>query len=489
MPDSSNLLKSAIADAKAVRQTALANARAALQEAFTPKLQSMLSAKLQQEVAEEEEANAAPVDVTVNEPEADLPIDAPGVGLDAGVATAPDSEPVASEPTNGVAAGCEVPSEEEPPMDEYQTLGSGNPDPVEKSLELTEEESYELKTASKGAVTKNDKNIVAPNASSKKDGKATTKFSKNEKEVSKATEDYPGEKSGTGAKPTGDAVKDYPKGGTRDVEKPGNNVAPGASSKKDGKATTNLKENDEIDIDDQSLDEILKELENEVNQAAPDHLEDPALHAAPQSPKQDSYPGTSVCEDEEINLDELLREDADDESPSDKETDDKSKASKAADKKSADKDDADTKPSWLKENNSLKEELQEYRNTVKSLRNTINEVNLLNAKLLYTNKLFKQGAFTNEQKVRIIEAFDLTKSVREAKIVFATLSESLNFGANKATVGGASSSKSTSSATVRTITEGLASKAIASTKPTKPVLTEGAVMANRFQKLAGIKVK
>ena len=49
----SNLLKEAIADAKAVRETAIANAKIALEEAFTPRLQSILSQKLQQEMEEE----------------------------------------------------------------------------------------------------------------------------------------------------------------------------------------------------------------------------------------------------------------------------------------------------------------------------------------------------------------------------------------------------------------------------------------------------
>ena len=51
----SNLLKEAIADAKAVRETAIANAKIALEEAFTPRLQSILSQKLQQEMTEEED--------------------------------------------------------------------------------------------------------------------------------------------------------------------------------------------------------------------------------------------------------------------------------------------------------------------------------------------------------------------------------------------------------------------------------------------------
>ena len=51
----SDLLKEAIADAKAVKETALANAKMALEEAFTPKLQSMLSHKIAEELEEEDE--------------------------------------------------------------------------------------------------------------------------------------------------------------------------------------------------------------------------------------------------------------------------------------------------------------------------------------------------------------------------------------------------------------------------------------------------
>ena len=50
-----DLLKDAIADAKAVRETALANAKLALEEAFTPRIQSMLSQKIQSEIEDEDE--------------------------------------------------------------------------------------------------------------------------------------------------------------------------------------------------------------------------------------------------------------------------------------------------------------------------------------------------------------------------------------------------------------------------------------------------
>ena len=54
-----DILKEAIADAKAVRETALENAKIALEEAFTPRLQSMLSKKIQSEMEDSDETEDA----------------------------------------------------------------------------------------------------------------------------------------------------------------------------------------------------------------------------------------------------------------------------------------------------------------------------------------------------------------------------------------------------------------------------------------------
>ena len=116
--------------------------------------------------------------------------------------------------------------------------------------------------------------------------------------------------------------------------------------------------------------------------------------------------------------------------------------------------------------------------TVEILRSQINEVNLLNAKLLYTNKLFKQFSMNNEQKMKVVENFDLTTSVREVKLTYAIMAESFNLG------GSVVKRKNT---TATTITEGLASKAVASTKPSQPIVANGNLMAERFKTLAGIK--
>jgi len=256
---------------------------------------------------------------------------------------------------------------------------------------------------------------------------------------------------------TGNQIKNIKASGTEDPQGKSNELSSGPKKDETTSTSKTLEEN-EIELDDSTLDEILKELESEVSQDQ--EVGEPTADT-------ESLP-VAGDEDEEINISELFEDDSADEE-------------KAEDDEAQD----DDKP-WVKENLSLKKELKEYRDTVQYLRDRINEVNLLNAKLLYTNRLFKQANLTNEQKLKVIESFDLTKSVREAKLIYATLTESLNFGVRKAPV--APSNKKSS--VVKTITEGLASKPVASTKPTKTeVLSEGAEMANRFKKLAGIRIK
>ena len=70
-----DILKEAIADAKAVRETALQNAKMALEEAFTPQLKNMLSAKLKEDEMGDEE-------VPVVAPEEDEEIGIEDDGLD-----------------------------------------------------------------------------------------------------------------------------------------------------------------------------------------------------------------------------------------------------------------------------------------------------------------------------------------------------------------------------------------------------------------------
>ena len=125
---------------------------------------------------------------------------------------------------------------------------------------------------------------------------------------------------------------------------------------------------------------------------------------------------------------------------------------------------------------SIRNELAEYRKVVNVLRGKLQEVNLLNAKLLYTNKIFRKDGLTTEQKVTILESFDRATNVREVKMVYTTLVETM-------TVAAKSVKSRTSSSKV--VAEGLASMPIPSTAPKKDILEENTV-AKRLQQLAGI---
>ena len=120
----------------------------------------------------------------------------------------------------------------------------------------------------------------------------------------------------------------------------------------------------------------------------------------------------------------------------------------------------------------LKEERNAAIATVRSLQGTLSEMNLLNSKLLYCNKLFRANALTEAQKVKVVDALDMANTANEAKLVFSTLQESFNFtGVEK-----------------RAIKEGLGRASKASGNAPKKVITESVdETVSRFQKLANIK--
>ena len=119
----------------------------------------------------------------------------------------------------------------------------------------------------------------------------------------------------------------------------------------------------------------------------------------------------------------------------------------------------------------LQAELKETREVVQFMRDKLNEVNLLNAKLLFSNKLFRAFGLNNEQKLKVVETFDRTKNLREVKLVYATLAESFN----------------KPSIVKESVSKGSSSKPVSSTKPAKQeVLSEGQELKARFKKLANI---
>ena len=117
-------------------------------------------------------------------------------------------------------------------------------------------------------------------------------------------------------------------------------------------------------------------------------------------------------------------------------------------------------------------ELEEAYAAIAELRNELNEVNLLNAKLLYTNKIFKAKNLTESEKIKVLNTFDKAETVKEVKLVFETLTESF-----KATT-----------AKKNTIKESLgsASKTISTATPKQPIIETNEAFA-RMQRLAGLR--
>ena len=119
---------------------------------------------------------------------------------------------------------------------------------------------------------------------------------------------------------------------------------------------------------------------------------------------------------------------------------------------------------------AVQSELNEYKEAVVYLKDKLHEVNILNAKLLYTNKLFKEYALSNDQKLKIVETFDRAQTTREIKLVYTTLAESFNGEKNEKK---------------ETVKE-FASKKSGGTAPKAKIITEENQVADRFRKLAGI---
>lgn len=115
---------------------------------------------------------------------------------------------------------------------------------------------------------------------------------------------------------------------------------------------------------------------------------------------------------------------------------------------------------------------KEMEETINELRKELNEVNLLNAKLLYTNKIFKAKNLTESEKIKVLNTFDKAETVKEVKLVFETLTESF-----KATTAKKNPIKESL---------GSASKTISTATPKQPIIESNEAFA-RMQRLAGLK--
>jgi len=119
-------------------------------------------------------------------------------------------------------------------------------------------------------------------------------------------------------------------------------------------------------------------------------------------------------------------------------------------------------------------ELAESKKTVARLIKEKRDLNLLNSKLLYVNKLFKANNLTEGVKIKVVNALDRATTPKESENIFLALKESLG--------------KSVPQKPLHE-NKGRASKpAGLSQRPNTQILTEDVDFVARMQKLAGIKL-
>ena len=361
-----DLLKEAIADAKAVKETAIANAKLALEEAFTPHLKSMLSAKL-------EEMDKEDVDEGYDKYEED------------DVKEEMDSKDDVKE--------------------EKEEVEEINLDELLAELELdenartdAEEEGY-------------------------KDG------IKDEKEDLKEDERTDAEEEGY-----------------LDGEE---------DEKEDGEDKL---EDEEIDLEDMSEDDLKGFIEDVIKDLVADGTIEAGDEAIEDEEDVEDVVDVDDIEDVEdvdidVEIDEAKVEDLDEMSKKEK--------AEGDDRKKDDKIEGET------EKMRFKEAIDE----INALKVEVNEVNLLNAKLLYTNKIFKAKNLSEGKKVKVLKAFDKATTVKEAKFIFETLNE------------GVISSKS--SPMINEV-KGSASRATGIISEAKKPIIESNDVYDRMRKLAGL---
>jgi hypothetical protein len=222
-----------------------------------------------------------------------------------------------------------------------------------------------------------------------------------------------------------------------------------------------------MSTEDLELEAIIRELEEDLDEEITEEVVEEDAHNSDAADSTDGKGNDLMAEpkemkNEEFNIDEIIEEILSEEESDDDDDDNK------AIEEAADGDEADDKKSA-----ELEEDLNEAYETINSLRGTINEVNLLNAKLLYTNKLFRNFELSENQKMTVIENFDRAGNTREVKLVFSTLAESFQLPVKKRAV----------------VKESFASKPTGTTAPstkTKQIINEGNELANRWKKLAGL---
>jgi len=237
-------------------------------------------------------------------------------------------------------------------------------------------------------------------------------------------------------------------------------------------------EGEEEDTDESfDIDAILAEMEGDDDEdemasegkkkSSDDDMEDDEMEE-PKAPKKKKHSEDEEENEEQmeetIDLDALIAE-----MMGEAEEDDVDEGSSYEDEKDTDEEASEDDDEVTK----MKEELYEIKRQAKQLAAKVNETNLINAKLLYLNKVLRNHNLSEQQKIRVVAAFDKASSVKEAKIVFESLNEALNI-------------KTSSKKTTLKESLGFASKA-SGTSTKREIISESFADKQRWQKLANIR--
>ena len=429
-----DLLREAIADAKSVRETALANAKIALEEAFTPRLQSMLSKKIQSEMEDSDE----------NEDAEEMRDSEEGMH---------DKEEGMHDKEEGEDSEEMRHAEEE--MDSEEGMHDKEEGMHDKE-EMRGDSEEGMHDKEEGMHDKEEEEDSEEGMHDKEEGMHDKEEMRGDSE--EGMHDKEEEEDSEEMREEEDAEEDD----ELDLESV---LAELEKDLDDEDKVDEMEDKDEKEMDesedkeeDEKMDEndVSSEIGKADNKLAPAAGDTSKVGQGPESEGSDKKSGDELGDHETV--DDLVEvEDKDEE---DLDLDEVLRALTEEDKEEED----------AEENEKLKAEIKEHRKVIHFMRSKLNEVNLLNAKLLFSNKLFRAFGLNNNQKLKVVETFDRTKNLREVKLVYATLAESFKRPGKRIS---------------ESVKRGSASKPVRSTKP-KAVLSEGAELKARFKKLANI---
>ena len=214
-----------------------------------------------------------------------------------------------------------------------------------------------------------------------------------------------------------------------------------------------------------------KEEEEEESEEEGEEKETDEAHAEPDADNaggKSDHDADNEETDEEVDLNALLKELEMEEGSYEEGDEEKEGTYEAKDEE--DEKDMHAKMEKMKEEHAA--EIAEIKSQAAKLAGKVNETNLINAKLLYLNKILHKHTLNEAQKVKVIAAFDKATTVKEAKIVFESLNEAFVVKTEK-------------SKTNLKESLGFASKA-AGNSTKREIITEADVQVARWQKLAGI---